>query len=204
MIMKTLRLLHRPLLALGLGALSCSGSALAGNGPDPSHLPSCRPGGDADACNLPVKSHQFDSLQGWTSASGLPSIGYDELGNAYAALYTGATISQAVYAHFGKSPNDLAYALRFRVRSHNGDNQVRATLSMSDAYGKQTRPIGSTTAVAHQGEWSTVELVVNGVPFAAPAHVLLEIASEGGNHDTVQIDDVYLVESDGATALSTR
>ncbi len=94
--------------------------------------------------------------------------------------------------------------LHFRVRSDNGDNQVRAMLSMSDATGEHLLPIGSTMATARKGEWSTVELVVNGAPFAAPAHVLLEIASEGGNHDTVQVDDVHLVQSRDAGVLPRR
>lgn len=188
-------------LKVGLCILVLPVSAFAGNGPDPSRLPPCHPFGGAEACRLPVENGGFDSLEGWTRASGLPNIGYDEIGNPYAALYTGASIRQAVYAHFGKAPQSVAYALHFRVRSDNGDNQVRATLSMSDATGEHLLPIGSTTAVARKGEWSTVELVVNGDAFAAPAHVMLEIASEGGNHDTVQVDDVHLVESGEAASL---
>ncbi len=45
---------------------------------------------------------------------------------------------------------------------------------------------------------------MNGAPFAAPAHVIVEIASEGVNHDTVQVDDVHLVESRDAGALPRR
>ncbi|WP_426285328.1 hypothetical protein [Luteibacter sp. E-22] len=193
-----------PPLAMGLCTLALPGSAFAGNGSDPSRLPPCHSFAGADACLLPVENSRFDSLEGWTRASGLPNIGYDEDGNPYAALYTGASIRQAVYAHFGKAPQDVAYALHFRVRSDNGDNQVRAMLSMSDATGEHLLPIGSTMATARKGEWSTVELVVNGAPFAAPAHVMLEIASEGGNHDTVQVDDVHLVESRDAGALPRR
>lgn len=187
--------------AFALCALAFAATTPAGNGPDPSRLPACQQATGVDACRLPVKNGQFDDLDGWTRASGLPSIGYDPSGNPFASLYTGASIRQAVYAHFGKSSRDLAYALRFRVRSHNGDVQVRAALSMSDDTGANTHPLGSTTTIAHEEEWSIVELVVNGAPFAAPEHVMVEIANEGGNHDTVQVDDVYLVESVGTEAL---
>jgi len=194
----------RSMFLTGLCALAFSGGAFAGNGPDPAGLPFCQQVYGAHACRLPVKNGQFDGLGGWTRASGLPSIGYDISGNPYAALYTGASIRQAVYAHAGRSPQDVAYALRFRVRADNGDAQVRATMSMSDATGAHAVPIGSTTAIARQGDWSVVELVLNGAPFAAPAHVSVEIASEGGNHDTVQVDDVLLVQSASVQALLHR
>lgn len=191
-------------LALGLCVFAMAGVAVAGNGPDPSGLPFCAQVHGANACQLPVYNGRFDSLDGWTRPSGLPSIGYDISGNPYASLYTGASIRQAVYAHFDRSPQEVAYALRFRVRADNADARVRATMSMSDATGAHTVALGSTTAVARQGDWSVVELVVNGAPFPAPAHVSVEIASEGGNHDTVQVDEVLLVESESVEALSHR
>ncbi|MDQ0010117.1 hypothetical protein J2T07_002307 [Luteibacter jiangsuensis] len=200
--MISLKSLYRPAFAMALCATA--GTAVAGNGPDPSGLPLCQQVSGADACRLPVRNGQFDNLDGWTRTSGLPSIGYDPSGNPYASLYTGAGIHQAVYAHFGTLSQEAAYVLRFRVRSDNGDTQVRATLSMSDGDGANALPLGSTATMAREGEWSSVELVVNGAAFAAPAHVLLEIANEGGNHDTVQVDDVYLVQSVGVEMLRRR
>ncbi len=118
-IMRSFKSLLHP-LAMALYTLALRGSAFAGNGSDPSRLPLCRSFAGADACLLPVENGRFDSLEGWTRASGLPNIGYDEDGNPYAALDTGASIRQAVYAHFGKAPRDVAYALHFRVGSDNG------------------------------------------------------------------------------------
>jgi hypothetical protein len=201
--MISLKSLYRPALVIALCAIAGT-SAADNDGPDPSGLPPCQQSSQADACRLPVRNGQFDSLDGWTRTSGLPSIGYDPAGNPHASLYTGAGIHQAVYAHFGTLSQDAAYVLRFRVRSHNGDSRVRATLSMSDDAATHTLPLGSATTMARNGEWSIMELAVNGTAFAAPAHVLLEIANEGGNHDTVQVDDVYLVQSVGTEVLRRR
>lgn len=202
--MTSFRSFRLPAFAAGLCALALAGAAVAGNSPGPSELPLCVQGADQDACRLPVKSDQFDTLDGWERRSGLPSIGYDESGNSYASLFTGAAIGQEVYAHFGRSSQDVAYVLRFRMRSDNAPAQVRAALSMTDAGGTRTVPLGSVVDTAHPGGWSVVELAVNGAPFAAPAHVSIEIASEGGNHDTVQVDDVYLIQSADAGVLRPR
>lgn len=189
-------------LATGLGLLASSGSAIAGNGSDPSRLPPCQSVNVNDACRLPIKNGQFDSLDGWERPNGLPSLGQDERGNSYAALYVGAELSQPVFAHFGVAPQDVAYTLSFRVRADRSVGKVRAMLSMSDGSGNRAVTLGETTTTAYAGDWSTVELTVNGKAFAAPEHVLVKIGNEGG--DVVQVDDVTLVRSQGAEAIDRR
>lgn len=187
----------KTLLPIGLGLLSFAGMAAAGNSPDPSRLPPCQSSSTAETCRLPLKNGQIDSLEGW-NRSGLPSIGQDETGNAYAALHVGAFLSQPVFAHFAASPQNVAYALRFRTRADRGAGELRATLSMSDGSGDRTIPLGETTTTARAGEWNVVELMVNGTAFPAPAHVMVTIANEGGN--IVQVDDVTLVQAEGVEA----
>ena len=182
-------------LAAGACLLAFAGIATAGQGLAPSHLPLCESSVAEETCRLPLKHGQFDSFEGWRR-HGLPSIGHDEAGNPYAALHVGAALSQAVFAHFGAPPQGVAYAVRFRVRADVGAGEIRATLSMSDDTGERTLPLGETTTTARAGEWSDVELLVNGAAFAAPAHVLVTIANEGGN--IVQVDDVALVQTEGA------
>jgi hypothetical protein len=200
--MKPSYLLLCSTLVTGLGLLASSGSAIAGNGPDPSRLPPCQSVDVKDACRLPVKNGQFDSLDGWERPNGLPSLGQDERGNTYAALYVGAELSQPVFAHFGAAPQDVAYALRFRVRADRSAGKVRAMLSMSDGGGNRAVPLGETTTTAYAGDWSTVELLVNGKMFAAPEHVLLKIGNEGG--DVVQVDDVTLLRVQGVEAIGRQ
>lgn len=185
-------------LAAGICLLAFAGVANAGNGLDPSRLPQCQTSAAAETCRLPLQGGQFDSLDGW-NRQGLPTIGKDETGNNYTALYVGAGVSQSVFAHFGLSPQDLGYALRFRVRADRNVSAIRATLAMSDSSGSRTIPLGETTTMAQAGEWNIVELVVNGTAFAAPAHVLVSITSEGG--DIAQVDDVTLVQTEGAGPL---
>jgi hypothetical protein len=189
----------KTLLPLGLGLLCLAGMASAGKGPDPSGLPQCQSSSAAEACRLPLKNGQFDSLEGWTRPDGLPSIGEDETGNTYAALHVGAVLSQPVFAHFGASPQDVAYALRFRTRADRGAGELRASLSMSDANGDRSILLGDATTTAQADGWNDVELVVNGAAFAAPAHVTVTIANEGGS--IVQVDDVTLVQAEGVEVL---
>lgn len=174
-------------------------SVTASNGPGTSRLPLCKSSVPAATCRLPLKNGQFDTLDEWNRPNGLPSIGWDETGNAYAALHVGAVVSQPVFAHFGPSPQDVAYAVRFRVRADRGTSALRATLSMSDDSGDRRISLGETTTTAHADEWDVVELLVNGKAFAAPAHVLVTIANEAGS--VVQVDDVTLVQTEGAEAI---
>lgn len=192
---------HRSLFALGLCSLAVTGTAFASDSPDPSGLPACQMGMAADACRMDLKNGQFDALDGWTRI-GMPSIGHEASGNPYAALHVGAVLSQAVYAHFDTPSERVAYTLRFRVRADRHVGAIRAELSMSDAAGAHAIPLGETRLMAGAGEWSTVEMTVNGAAFAAPAHVLVEIANEGGEY--LQVDDVQLVQSEGAESLRRR
>jgi hypothetical protein len=175
---------------------------MAGGMPDPTHLPKCHSFIGADVtCRLPVKNATFDSLDAWT-ALGRVSHG-TEGGTSFASLTSGGSVQQAVYAMFYKW-SGAAYALRFRVRSTSGDAQVYAALSMSDDIASRTAPIGSTSITASEGEWRTVELFANGKPFPAPAHVLVEITNTGGENATIQVDDVFLVESADADVIEVR
>jgi hypothetical protein len=201
--MKRLHPHHRPLGAAVLCALVLATPAMA-RMPDPTHLPRCHSTIEADAtCRLPVKNHAFDSLDAWTKLGDVSQK--SEGGNAYASLGYGSAIQQPVYAHFYKW-NGAAYALRFRVRSDAGEAHVHAAMYMSDDQGRKTVPIGSTTVTAREGMWRVVDLVANGKPYPAPAHVLVEItnvenAESAGDNASVHVDDVYLVESADAEAV---
>lgn len=162
-------------------------------GPSPAGLPSCNSSEIFDACRLPVKQGQFDSLAGWTQ-NGRVSQGGDASGNQYATLGGGSSIRQAVYADFGTLSKDASYVLRFRVMSENSDAPVRATVSMSDPNGGNLTRLGSTSTTARHHEWTTVELIVDGKAFPAPAHVMIELGNESPNA-IVQLDDVFLVQS---------
>lgn len=198
--MKACRHIRVRSLAVGLFSLAIASAAMAGQGPDPSGLPSCQSSGPVDACRLPLKNGQFDSLDGWLNTPSQPTLGQDENGNSYAALRYGATASQPVFANFGVPTQNAAYALRFRARADRGAGQIRATLSMSDGSGNHAVSLGETTTTVGTGEWNVVELLVNGAAFAAPAHVLLTIGNEGSEY--VQVDDVHLVQAAGADAVS--
>ena len=190
----------KPLYSLAMCALVVATPAMA-RMPNPTHLPHCHSVIEIDeTCRLPVKNAGFDTMEAWTWL-GLASL-QSEGGNRYAALRYGSAIQQAVYAHFYKG-NSATYALRFRVRSTSGEAEVHASLSMSDDTGRKSRPIGSTTVVAREGEWRVVELVANGKPFPAPAHVLVEIAHTEGDAN-IHVDDVFLVESADAEAVEVR
>ncbi|APG04659.1 hypothetical protein BJI69_12620 [Luteibacter rhizovicinus DSM 16549] len=184
-------------------ALGGTGTALAGDPGRLPDLPACVLGQAYDgACLLPLKDGQFTdgSLSSWRRV-GLPGHGVDPDGMTYAALPTGSGISQAVYAHTGQNTADAVYAVRFRVRAEHDQAQVRATLSMSTDQGAGRVVLGHITSTAQAEEWSTVALSVQGRPYAAPAHVLLEIENEGGAHTTVQVDDVALVQNTDVDVL---
>ncbi|MGE7138405.1 hypothetical protein ACQKIE_12320 [Luteibacter sp. NPDC031894] len=191
--MKLLPSFRRSYRAAAVAALFFAGPALAGNMPDPTHLPRCHSFIEADAtCLLPVKSGDFESLAGWETL-GRIAIG-TEADNSYALLGYGSALQQSVYAMFYKW-DGAAYALRFKVRSTSGDAQVHVALSMSDANGQFKKPIGSTTTTVSGGGWQVVELVANGKPFPPPAHVLVEITNVEGPATAIHVDDVYLVEA---------
>jgi hypothetical protein len=187
--------------ALAFGAIGTASAGNSGSGPS---LPACLGGNYAgDACLLPLKNGDFTApaLSAW-KVVGLPSRGGDADGNTYAALPTGSGIKQAVYAHTGQNTAEAVYTLRFQVRAEHTQSQVRATLAMSTADGMARVPLGYVTSTAVANEWTTVELSVQGRPYAAPAHVLVEIDSEGGTPTTVQVADVALVESTGVEVLT--
>ena len=195
--------IRRPILALGLCSLAFAGTAVAGDSPDPSRLPPCQMGAGDNACRLPLKNGQFDGeqLESW-ARDGSPSLGYEASGNTYAALHVGAVVRQAVYAHYGTSPQKTTYALRFRVRADRRSSVVRAAMSMSDDKAEYRIPLGETTTTAYAGEWQDVELMVNGVAFAAPAHVLVEISNAAGEY--LQVDDVHLVHAKDVDVLRSH
>lgn len=186
--------------ALTFGSI---GTAFAGHPGTAPALPACLGASPATgACLLPLKNGDFTGteLSSWET-HGLPSRGGDAQGNTYATLPTGSGIQQAVYAHTGQDPAETVYALRFRIRAEHATAQVRATLAMSTGQRTDRIELGHVTAMAVTEEWSTVELSVQGRPYAAPAHVLLEIDNEGGTLANVQVDDVVLVESTDAEVL---
>jgi len=177
-----------------------AGQAMGGNMPFLSHLPACHSNIDADTtCRLPVKNGAFASLTGWEA------LGYAALGRegdkTYVSLSPGSSIQQPVYAMFYKW-SGATYALRFRVRAESSDAEVDASLYMSNGVGRNTKYIGSVKTIATAGAWRVVELMANGVPFPAPAHVLVSI-SHGGD-SAVQVTDVTLVESSQAEAVNLR
>ena len=55
---------------------------------------------------------------------------------------------------------------------------------------------------AGESEWQDVELMVNGVAFAAPAHVLVEISNAAGEY--LQVDDVHLVHAKDVDVLRSH
>jgi len=179
--------------ALTIGGI---GMASAGTPKEAPLLPGCTGGSQPSACILPLKNGDFraEDVSFWNRV-GLPSRGEDAEGNTYATLYTGSGMTQAVYAHTGLDPADAVYTLRFRVRAEHAQTQVRATLAMSTDQHTNRVELGQVTTMAVTGDWRVVELSVQGRPYAAPAHVLVEINNEGGTHTTVQVDDVVLVQS---------
>ncbi|PTR26391.1 hypothetical protein C8J98_110121 [Luteibacter sp. OK325] len=192
----------KPLPALALVSLltfAGAGMVFAGNSGAAPSLPGCH-GGSAtgDACLLSLKNGHFDdrALSSWERV-GLPGHGTDAEGNTYAALPLGSSIQQAVYAHTPQGSAEAVYTLRFQIRAEHAPAQVRATLSMSTGQRTDLIPLGHVTSMALTDQWSTVELSVQGRPYAAPAHVLVAIDNEGGTLATVQVDDVVLIESAG-------
>jgi hypothetical protein len=186
--------------ALTFGSI---GTAFAGHPGTVPALPACLGASPATgACLLPLKNGNFAdaALSSW-DAHGLPSRGGDAEGNTYATLPTGSGIKQAIYAHTGRDPAESVYTLRFRIRAEHATAQVRATLAMSTGQRTDRIELGHVTAMALTDEWSVVELSVQGRPYAAPAHVLLEIDNEGGTLANVQVDDVLLVESADAEVI---
>jgi hypothetical protein len=191
------------LVLVSAALLGSAGTAFAGNAGNVPSLQPCVAGKVADgACLLAVKNGDFATmaLSSWDRV-GLPIHGVDADGKSYAALPLGSAIRQAVYAHTGTSSADAVYTLRFRIRAEHVSANVRASLSMSTGQGTDTVPLGHVTSMATSDEWSTVELSVQGRPYAAPAHVQVVIENEGGLLATVQVDDVMLIESNGAELL---
>ncbi|SFW60594.1 hypothetical protein [Luteibacter sp. UNCMF366Tsu5.1] len=173
--------------------------ATAGTMPAPS-LPACHSTIEPDVtCRLPVKNGSFTALTGW-EALGDVTLG-SEGGASYLSMGHGSSIEQPVYAMFYKWSR-AAYALRFRVRAESADAEVDAALYMSDDTGRHTQHIGSVMVTASVGEWRVVELVANGKPFPAPAHVLIKI-SNGGSGSSIQVTDVVLFDmlQEGAVDL---
>jgi hypothetical protein len=193
------------LLLYSAAALGSIGTASAGNAGTAPPLPPCvaeKPAGGA--CLLPVKNGDFTTmaLSSWERV-GLPVHGVEADGKSYAALPLGSAIRQTVYAHTGTNTADAIYTLRFRIRAEHVSANVRASLTLSTGQGTDTVPLGHVTSTATSDEWSTVELSVQGRPYAAPAHVQVAIENEGGLPATVQVDDVMLVESNGAELLDS-
>lgn len=197
--MKLVHSFRRSRQAVALGVLFLGGPAFAALTPDFTHLPRCHSYIGADVtCRLPVKNGGFDGLAGW---EGLGEVDVEtEEGNSYASIGHGSSIRQAVYAMFYKWTG-ATYALRFRVRSTSGDAQVHVAMWMSDGHGRFKKLIGATAATATESGWRTVELVANGKPSAAPAHVLVEITNILGATSSIDVDDVQLVESADAEAV---
>jgi hypothetical protein len=183
--------------ALAFGGVGVARAGHAGAVPS---LPFCTSGYAAgDACFLTLKNGDFDArmLASWGRV-GLPGYGIAADGSTYAALPLGSGIQQAVYAHGGLKTAEAVYTLRFRIRAEHAPAYVRGTLAMSTAERTDLVPLGHVTSMALTDEWSTVELSVQGRPYAAPAHVLVTIANEGGTPATVQVDDVVLIQSSDA------
>lgn len=186
------------LLALCLTALS---PAMASHSPDPSRLPACTRAGNDDACRLPVRDGDFSggALNGW-QRQGLPAVGYDAGRNAYAALPVGAAISQAVGIPTANLPQDVAYAVRFRLLGESADGSVDVRVALSDDNGNQKIDLGGTTVRAVRGEWTVGELFVTGKQYGGAPHVHITLANESASGTQVQVDDIYVVESAGVEA----
>jgi hypothetical protein len=186
--------------ALALGSVSMAHAGHAGHAGSVPSLPSCTGGYFAEgACFLALKNGGFDDgmLASWERV-GLPGHGIAVDGSTYAALPLGSGIQQAVYAHGARNTADVVYTLRFRIRAEHAPADVRATLAMSTAERTDLVPLGHVTSMALTDEWSTVELSVQGRPYAAPAHVLVTIDNEGGTPATVHVDDIVLIQSSDA------
>jgi hypothetical protein len=175
--------------------------ALASTSPDPSGLPACSSAGNDEACRLPVRDGDFSAgaLNGW-QRQGLPVVGYDASGNAYAALPVGAAISQAVGIPTANLPQDATYAIRFRVLGESADGSIDVRVAVSDDTGKQKIDLGGTSVRVARGEWSAGELFVTGKPFGGAPHVHLTLANDSITGTQLQVDDVYVVESVGVDA----
>ncbi|UPG91380.1 hypothetical protein L2Y96_06295 [Luteibacter aegosomaticola] len=173
----------------------------ASTSPDPSRLPACTSAGNDDACRLPIRDGDFSAgaLNGW-QRQGLPVVGYDASGNAYAALPVGAAISQAVGIPTANLPQDVAYAIRFRVLGESADGSIDVRVALSDDNGNQKIDLGGTTVRAVRGEWTVGELFVTGKQYGGAPHVHITLANDSASGTQVQVDDVHVVESAGVEA----
>lgn len=184
--------------AIGLFALciAATSSALASNSPDPSGLPACSSAGNDAECRLPVRDGDFSSgtLGGW-HREGLPSVGSDASGQAYAVLPVGSAISQAVGIPTGNSPDDVTYAIRFRILGESAEGSVYVRVALSDDTGHRQVELGGTSVSVARGEWKVGELFVAGKPFGGAPHVHITVGNESVSGTQVQVDDVYVVES---------
>jgi hypothetical protein len=181
--------------------LAIPAPAMAGRSPDPSRLPACTSAGNDGACRLPVHDGGFSigGLGKW-QRQGLPGVGSDPSGNAYAVLPVGAAISQAVAIPTGNLPEDATYAVRIRVLGERADGSVDLRVAMSDDRGGRRLDLGGTSVRVVRGEWTEAELFVSGARHGGAPHVLVEIANDSLTGTQVQVDDVYVIESIGTDA----
>lgn len=177
-------------------ALAVATTAMAGQSPDPRGLPACTMQGNPDACRLQVKDGDFSegSLGAWRR-TGMPAVGYDASGNAYAAIPVGSSVAQAVAINTGTRTADATYVIRFRALAESADGSVDVRVALSDDTASEKVSLGGTSAAVKRGEWTDVELFVEGKPWSVPPHVFVSIANTSMSGSVVQVDDVYVIES---------
>ncbi|KJV30873.1 hypothetical protein VI08_14060 [Luteibacter yeojuensis] len=177
-------------LGLALAAFALSAPVAAGEGGNLAGLPACSSQGNPGACRLPIVNGDFtaDPYTGWERDGTVSHA------DGAAMLTPGSSIRQAVAINTLGDPAEAGYAVQLRVLGESDDGEVELRLALSDDQGGHAVPLASTRATVRRHAWTTVDLSGAGVPFAAPAHVLVSVANLGPS-TRVQLDDVHVVES---------
>jgi hypothetical protein len=181
-----------PLIALA-AAFAMATAAHASTSPGPAGLPACTSAGNPGACRLPITNGDFaaDIGHGWRAS------GFVTTGAGVGVLSPGAALSQPVAINTLGYPADAGYAANLRVMGESGDGEIEVRLALSDDQGGNAIPIASARTSVRQHEWTTVDVSGKGVPFAAPAHVLVTIENLSPS-TRLQVDDVHVVEATDA------